>query len=240
MTDIYPVKSLRTLALLWVAVLLVFHDYPSIDINVTRLFFDASACGSNIIQSGCGTFPLAHLYFFSALRTVLFYLPALLAVLLAVSIFSPDMNRWFDWPEASRRNRIILLGVWIVDVGIIVNALLKQFSGRPRPEDSLIFGGQLPFVPAGDLSGACTGNCSFISGEAASAGWILCLVALLPPPWRQRLFVPMLALSLGTALLRVAFGRHYLSDALLAWLSALCIFALAATVFGWRKRKINT
>jgi len=240
MTDIYPVKSLRTLAFLWVAVLSVFHDYPSFDINFTRLFFDTSTCGDNSVQSGCGTFPLANMYFFAALRTVLFYLPALLAAVLAASIVSPEFNRWFDWPEASRRNRTILLGVWIVDVGIIVNAILKQFSGRPRPEDSVIFGGHLAFVPAGDLTGACTGNCSFISGEAASAGWILCLVALLPPLWQRRLFLPMLVLSLGTALLRVAFGRHFLSDALLAWLSALCIFALAATAFGWRKAKIGT
>jgi lipid A 4'-phosphatase len=240
MTEIYPIKPLRLLCVLWLATLFIFHDFPSLDIRISALFFASSACSSESAQAVCGLFPVATSPFFETVRKVLFYLPALLAIFILASLLIPNLDARFTWPEGSRRNRKIMLAVWIVDVGLIVNGLLKAYSGRPRPGDTLLFGGALPFVPAGDFSGTCTSNCSFISGEAASAGWIFCLLALLPAPWRRKLFVPVTIISAFTALLRVAFGRHFFSDALLGWLSAVCIFALAAVAFGWRTEEIAT
>ena len=71
------------------------------------------------------------------------------------------------------RGVILAVAAYLVSTILLVNGLLKAYSGRPRPVDATLFGGDLGFVPAGDFSGACMANCSFVSGEAAAAGWLL-------------------------------------------------------------------
>lgn len=238
MTTIRPVKTLAVLTLSWFLLLGVFYAFPDIDKSVSRYFFTSAACTATSGSAHCGFFPLSSVAWLENLRMVLFYLPVVLVIMLLASLLVPAWSKRISRPEACPRNRVLLLGVWLLDTGLVVNMLLKAFSGRPRPSDSTIFGGALHFVPAGDFSGACTSNCSFISGEAASAGWIFCLLLLLPARWRKIMFIPTLALSVGTACLRVAFGRHYFSDALLAWLSAFVVLALLASVFGWQQNDV--
>lgn len=237
MTDKRPFWPFWTLAAIWFALLLLFWTWPAIDISVSRSFFAEHACAAGETANACGSFPLAGIGSLNALRMVLYYLPVAAGIALIASILVPALDRQFTWPEACRRNRLIALAVWIIDSGLIVNFLLKGHSGRPRPDMTLLFGGSMPFVPAGDFSGACTSNCSFISGEAASAGWLFCLLALAAPQIRTKLFAPVLLISIGTAVMRVLFGRHFLSDAVLAWLSAPVIFALAVALTGWQSRK---
>ena len=83
----------------------------------------------------------------------------------------------------------------------------------------------MDFVRAGSFAGKCVSNCSFISGEAASAGWLLCLLIFIPQPARTGLFLPILAISLLTPVMRLAFGGHFLSDIVLGWLLAVVVFA---------------
>lgn len=232
-----PFRSFWILTACWFAILLFFRLFPSVDIGFSRLFYSTSACPPGGLVGQCGMFPLGEIPFFVFIRTVLYYLPVLAVIALIASLVVPALNRRLDWPEISSRNRLIAIGAWILDAGLIVNVLLKAYSGRPRPADTSLFSGQLPFVPAGSFSGACTSNCSFISGEAASAGWLFCLLALLPPQARRWVFWPVLTISVVTALLRVFFGRHFLSDALLAWLSAIIVFELLAAAFRWNERK---
>ncbi len=231
-----PFRSFWILTAGWLVILLFFRLFPSVDIGFSRLFYTTSACAQGGAAGQCGMFALGEIPVFALIRTVLYYLPVVAAIALVASLVVPALDRRLDWPEISRRNRLVALGAWIIDAGLIVNMLLKAYSGRPRPADTSLFSGQLPFVPAGSFSGACTSNCSFISGEAASAGWLFCLLALLPPHARRWIFWPVLAISVVTALLRVFFGRHFLSDAILAWLSAVIVFELLAAIFGWNER----
>lgn len=116
-----------------------------------------------------------------------------------------------------------------VGPGLLVNRLLKEFWGRPRPLQTDIFGGDWPFMPAWVPGGACPGDCSFVSNEAASSLWLVSLAFVVPA--RERL--PVAAMTLAWALVmsvnRIAFGAHYLSDMLIAW--AITAAVLAA---GWR------
>ncbi|MET3613086.1 membrane-associated phospholipid phosphatase [Rhizobium aquaticum] len=234
-----PFRSFWILAGCWVALLLFFCLFPAADIGFSRLFYSTTACAPGGVAGQCGIFALGEIPLFAFIRTVLLYLPVVAAIALAASLLVPAIDRRLDWPEISRRNRLLALGAWIIDTGLVVNLILKAYSGRPRPADTSIFSGSLPFVPAGDFSGACTSNCSFISGEAASAGWLFCLLALIPPHARRFVFWPVLTLSIVTALLRVFFGRHFLSDAVLAWLSAIIVFELLAAFFGWNERNAS-
>ncbi|HWU62554.1 MAG TPA: phosphatase PAP2 family protein [Ensifer sp.] len=232
----HPFRSFWILTASWFAILLFFWLFPSVDIGFSRLFYTTSACLPGATGS-CGMFALGEIPVFVLIRVILYYMPVVAAIALVASLIVPALDRRLDWPEISRRNRLIALGAWIIDAGLIVNVLLKAYSGRPRPADTSIFSGQLPFVPAGSFSGACTANCSFISGEAASAGWLFCLLALMPPHARRWMLPPVLTVSILTALLRVFFGRHFLSDAVLAWLSAIIVFELLAAFFGWNERE---
>ena len=124
-----------------------------------------------------------------------------------------------------------LLAIWgtlLITVGLIANVILKNGFGRPRPEDSDVFGGTLPYMPAWTPGGACSDNCSFVSGDVAFA-FIGIAFALWLPPGRGRLaaLVATVALGLFVGAMRMLTGNHFPSDvlfaALLTSLSALVL-----------------
>jgi membrane-associated phospholipid phosphatase len=110
----------------------------------------------------------------------------------------------------------------------VVNVLLKDHWGRPRPRATDLFGGVSPFVPAGEISHYCASNCSFVSGEAAGVFMLPLLALLALPSFRKPLFWLLTAFAALAALLRVAFGAHWLSDAMLGGLSTWVVFAVLA------------
>jgi membrane-associated PAP2 superfamily phosphatase len=128
----------------------------------------------------------------------------------------------------SRRAR--LLGIFIllcvaVGPGLIINGILKDHWGRPRPRQIVEFGGRLEYVPP--LLPASTHGKSFPCGHCSvgylyAAGW-----------WAWRRSHPLRAagsLAAGTALGtllgfgRMAAGGHFLSD--VAW-SGLISYGVA-------------
>ena len=112
--------------------------------------------------------------------------------------------------------------------GVVVNLFLKEVSGRPRPRDTVLFGGDLPFVPAGTFSDHCLSNCSFVSGEAAASFWLVGLACLLPPAVRPGGTLVLCAVAAVGASMRVMFGAHYLSDALLGGIISLLFISIVA------------
>ncbi|MCM2292064.1 phosphatase PAP2 family protein [Allorhizobium sp. BGMRC 0089] len=214
------------LSILWIALLKLFYLHPQIDLAVAGWFFDRVTCSS---ASGkvCGLFFLADQPLLGVLRKILFYLPHLAAVIL-IGVWVVKAHH--PHPSARERQMIGTIKLALLSLllgpGLLVNGALKEWSGRPRPYQTDLFGGHDAFVAAGDFSGSCGHNCSFISGEAAGAGWLICLVPLLPVRWRRWVGPPLIALALLTPLLRVAFGGHYLSDAVLGFLSSPLVFAL--------------
>lgn len=119
---------------------------------------------------------------------------------------------------------VSLLGL-LIGPGLLVNTLLKNEWGRPRPNEILPFGGEAPYVPVWQISRWCDDNCSFTSGEGASSAWIVGSVALLPEPWRARLLVPAVIYGAALSINRMAFGGHFLSDVLLSWSMVLAVMA---------------
>jgi membrane-associated phospholipid phosphatase len=117
------------------------------------------------------------------------------------------------------------LGTLAAGPWLLVNEGLKEHSGRPRPGHVAQFGGKAEFRPFGRFDGSCATNCSFVSGEAAAAAWTLAPALLAPPPWRAAAVAASLVFTLATSALRMAFGGHFLSDALFAalfvWLIVL-------------------
>jgi hypothetical protein len=65
------------------------------------------------------------------------------------------------------------------------------------------------FRPWWDPRGACPMNCSFFSGEAATAFWTYAPAALTPPQWRPLAYVGATLFGLATGGLRIAYGGHF-------------------------------
>ncbi|WP_371074052.1 MULTISPECIES: phosphatase PAP2 family protein [unclassified Sinorhizobium] len=207
----------------WWALLAIFNTWPQIDIATAHLFFAATACTDEAKQI-CGSFPYSDEHLLRIIRRVFFQLPYVTAIVLLVMLFACYQQHGATFDAARVRKLKVALGTFVIGPGLLINGILKAFSGRPRPYETDLFGGPLPFVDAGSFAGKCIGNCSFISGEAASAGWLFCLIFLIPQPARSALALPIAAISFLMTALRVAFGGHYLSDVTLGWLSTLVIF----------------
>ena len=83
-------------------------------------------------------------------------------------------------------------------------------------------------------------NCSFVSGEAAAAGWMLCLALWIQGQFRKALIAALVTVSVVASLLRVVMGAHFLSDVMLGWLiGAASLPALVALSFVLPRRHIR-
>ena len=217
---------------IWFLILAFFHFFPQIDIAATRIFFQETECPKPApAGENCGFFPISTDPFFIVLRKILFYVPAAAAlVLLGMLIFTVIKNG--DESYRGRPAQQYSLSLLTLALGpyVLVNLIFKMFSGRPRPNDTDLFGGTHIFMPAGEFGGECPKNCSFVSGEAAGAGWVICLLPLIPKKLQPFLIPPAIAICIVTPALRVFFGGHYLSDVILGWLSSIVLYAAVFSV----------
>jgi lipid A 4'-phosphatase len=219
-SDIRPEKDaifLVRCVLAWLVVLVIFRNLPSVDLGLTTLF-----CRNAATQAGllCEGFAARENEVAAAFRRFFYWIPILAPFALLANIAWSGLRG--GWADRDRlRTKAILIGGFLLGPVLIVNGLLKTFSGRPRPHETIDFGGMLPFSAAGDFSGACMANCSFVSGEAASSGWLICLLPLLNGRFRTVLAALIIDISIATLLLRVAMGGHYPSDVALGWIIGL-------------------
>ena len=156
-----------------------------------------------------------------------------LAGLLIAAITILILRRWSPrsgaigriGPGLGRNCAFLLVGL-AVGPGLVVNTVLKNGWGRARPVQTDLFGGEAAFSGVWRISDACRDNCSFVSGEASSATWMVCAVLLLSPArWRIPAVSAACVYGVALSLNRVAFGGHYLSDVLLSWAITALVLA---------------
>ncbi len=133
------------------------------------------------------------------------------------------------WLGPGRRIPARLWGFWCgamaLGPGIAVNAAIKPFWGRARPADTTLFGGHDTFTPALLPTDQCSWGCSFVSGEAAGAAGLAIVVGvliwpMLAPRSRGIMLAGLGAFVVLVSGLRIAMGRHFLSDVVFGWLVA--------------------
>ncbi|MBO9427305.1 MULTISPECIES: phosphatase PAP2 family protein [Stappiaceae] len=120
-------------------------------------------------------------------------------------------------PIVPLRKPVFLISTLILGPGILVNSILKDNWGRPRPRSIEEFGGELPFQPVWKMTDYCERNCSFTSGEGAAGIWLVTMAFLVPASWRKAVLAFVLPLCLILSINRVAFGGHFFSDTMLSW-----------------------
>jgi lipid A 4'-phosphatase len=208
---------------------LVFGIYPELDLRLAALFYD----------SATKTFPLKLNTLAAFARDGAMWiawgiaLPAIVA--LGIKLARPDRPLLI-----SGRAIVFLLSTLILAAGVLTNLTFKSHWGRPRPVVVTQFNGDLPFVPWWDPRGACGRNCSFFSGEGATAFWTYAPAALTPPAWRPLAFAGATLFGVITSALRMAFGGHFFTDVAAAGLVTFLVIWLAhGTIYRWPSTRIT-
>jgi membrane-associated PAP2 superfamily phosphatase len=208
---------------------LVFGLYPELDLKLAALFYDPST----------RSFPLKLDAFAALARDAAMWVawalaaPAIAA--LVVKMIRPDRPLL-----VSGRAIIFLLATLLLSAGVLTNLTFKSYWGRPRPVVVMQFGGDQAFVPWWDPRGSCDRNCSFFSGEGATAFWTLAPAALSPPQWRPLAYAAATLFGLTTSVLRMAFGGHFFTDVAIAGLvTFLVIWVAFALLYRWPRTRLS-
>jgi lipid A 4'-phosphatase len=192
----------------------VFIVFPGVDTWFSDLFYRAK-----------GGFWLRRndaLGLFRATNDVL--IAAVVAVLIAsvvVKLMRPDR------PSPVPPNIVVfLLSTLVLGPLLLVNVVLKNTWGRPRPVQVDAFGGDAPYVEVWRITEWCDTNCSFVSGEASSAIWLVAVALVLPKSVRGPATAVAIVYALLLSLNRIAFGGHFLSDVLISFGLTLLLIAV--------------
>ncbi|MGH6754004.1 MAG: phosphatase PAP2 family protein [Bradyrhizobium sp.] len=205
---------------------LLFGIFPELDLKLAALFYDPATALFPLKQSWLAAFARdAAMWIAWALA-----LPALAAIV--VKLVRPDRPMFIP-----ARPAVFLLLTILLSAVVLTNLTFKSHWGRPRPVVVTEFNGPWAFVPWWDPRGACGRNCSFFSGEGATAFWTYAPAALTPPAWRPLAYAVATLFGITTSVLRMAFGGHFFTDVAAAGLVSFLVIWLA---HGWLYRWPST
>ncbi len=183
------------------------------DLNLTRFAFSEKAFSSHAFYQ--------FFYDWGELPAITLSIGALLVVI--AGVFSAKFRGW-------RKEALYLFLTFAIGGGLITNAVLKEYWGRPRPKQVTEFGGTHEFRPYYSPNFQRTEPLkSFPCGHCTTGFYFFSLVFLgrrLNKRWLTILGW-VLAFGLGFALSasRIFQGGHFLSDTLIGavimWYSAL-------------------
>lgn len=220
--QIIPLWQLPLIILLLAVASTLLFWFTDIDIRFTTLFYAPPPAFDPWPQE------------FNQLWQLSFYSAAFLAAFLAIGAITTLIiaQHNFLW----RSYAIYILLNLAIGPGLLINLIMKDHWGRPRPYQIENFGGTSPYLPPLAI-GTKSQHKSFPSGHA-SIGFSLCMFWLL---WRKRYphrakFALILSIVLGLfmGLGRIATGAHFLSDVLwsgfisffIAWILYFCILRI--------------
>ena len=205
---------------------LLFGIFPELDLKLAALFYDPAT----------HSFPLKQSWIAAIARDAAMWiawalaLPSLAAIV--VKLVRPDLPMFIR-----ARTAVFLLSTILLSAVVLTNLTFKSYWGRPRPVVVTQFNGPQEFVPYWDPRGTCGRNCSFFSGEGATAFWAYAPAALTPPAWRPLAYVAATLFGITTSVLRMAFGGHFFTDVAAAGLVSFLVIWLA---HGWLYRWPST
>jgi len=201
-------------AALVVAVSVLFLAFPGIDLWASGAFF---APGRGFFLRFSGVL----VGFRNSADVLVAAAAVLLLASVAVKLARPER------PSPIAPNLVLfLLSSLVLGPGLLVNLILKDHWGRPRPIMIAPLGGGSPYVPVWEISDFCSRNCSFVAGEASAAVWLVGVALILPRRWRLPGAIVASVYAVLIGLNRIAFGGHFLSDVLLSFGLTLLVMAI--------------
>ena len=208
---------------------LLFGIYPELDLKLAALFYDPAT----------GSFPLKLNGTAELARNVAMWISWALAVPSIAALVIKLI-----WPERrlmmSGRAIAFLLLTLLLSAGVLTNLSFKSYWGRPRPVVVTQFHGDKEFVAWWDPRGTCAKNCSFFSGEGATAFWTIAPAALTPPVLRPVAYAAAVLFGITTSVLRMAFGGHFFTDVATAGLVTFLVIWLAhGYIYRWSRTRLT-
>jgi lipid A 4'-phosphatase len=203
----------------------LFIAFPQIDLAASGLFYQGD--GKWLLSRDSAWLVLPY-----------WGLPRLGQALLVALIALLLLSFWQRFPKLKARRAAIgfLLVGGLLGPVLLVDATLKEHSGRTRPVNTVNFGGSKQFTPAFIPADQCQKNCSFVSGHVATASFILAFGWLGAPAVRRRWLLASIAFGGVFALVRMVPGGHFLSDTIFAWFATYFSLWLTEWLFrrfGW-------
>lgn len=196
---------------LWLASLLplvvalaatVTMEVTGAELDWCRQFFGGSYLSWPLLNG-------AHAYWVDRLTVLPGYALGIsgLAMILGSLVFRP----WRTWRNAG----LFLVLVLALGPGLAVNGILKPNWGRPRPEETQVFGGPEAYYPPWDVHWGGHGK-SFPSGHASMAFYVgapafLCLTRR---RWAWTWGVLGVGYGVAVGLTRIVQGQHFPTDVL--------------------------
>lgn len=211
--DLSPIaRALTVTGWLIVGVSFIFTLFPTIDLTVSNWFAKDGnfILGDNVL--------LRSLRDYSRLLTTVIIWSMVLLTALCIAC---SRRLW----RCAAHKPLFVLSSFFAGPVVVVEAL-KFAIGRARPRHLVDFGGSADFTPVWQFAAACSHNCSFPSGEAAGAAAALSLLVFVSPRYRALTASMVTPVLIFVAMNRVAFGAHFLSDVVLAWLITVFIMLL--------------
>jgi len=157
-------------------------------------------------------------------------LPAILTASTAFALL--PVSRWVNPLRKWRRACVFLVLVMLAGPFLLVNVVLKDNWGRPRPKQIEQFGGEAGYLPfwQPDFSLQGEERKSFPSGHASMGFYFLALIFIGAEKKKRTIVITGILLTaffgLVLSLTRIAMGGHFFSDvlssALLMWY--VCLF----------------
>ena len=192
--------------------------WPTLDLAASKFFY---APGQGFKLSGSNASELFRASVWDL--SILVFLVTLLGTAMAAS-----KRRLWRVPSGLW---IYLFSLYLLGPLVLVNGILKAYWGRARPAAIVEFGGAHQFTPFWLPADQCLENCSFVSGEVAAVFALSLALLMLTGKATQSLRGPLrqicqaLAFALPPLVIlqRLAAGRHFLSDEVLAGLIVLLL-----------------
>lgn len=211
-----------------------FSIFSQTDVSVSHLFFDEAA-GFIFHDSGFASF-LRNV--FRAIFVLTFLFTCLGMGFLLMVLGKNGAKYAPKW--------VFVFLCLTIGPGLVANVIIKGNWGRARPVQIEEFNGNKKFTPPLFRANQCEGmNCSFVSGEASSIFAIFFTLAMITSGLlRERLFQLGLVAGFSAGMVRVAQGKHFLSDIIFAgifmWLTVLLVWWMTFIVWPNRHSILET
>jgi membrane-associated PAP2 superfamily phosphatase len=206
---------------------IVFALYPQLDVTLSSYFY-AGGLRWHVLDWPSGI-----------VRDIASWIIALVAapafIALAVKWVLP--RRPLLMPG---RAMVLMISTLALGPGLVVNMVLKDNWGRPRPQFLTEFGGPAPLLPWWDPRGKCDKNCSFVAGEPSGAFWTMAPAAVAPPQWRAAAYGAAIVFGAAVGVLRMSAGGHFFTDVVFSGVVVfLVIWLVHGLLYRWRATRLT-
>lgn len=198
----------------------ILSEWLQLDLKVSALFFKPDVAGGQWLGEESAVVS----FFYHAV-------PLLVAAVLIGTLLTLALCAKKGCQRNVSATAALLALSMVIGAGLIVNSLLKEHWGRPRPKQTIEFAGSQPYQPP--LLIAAGNGHSFPSGHVAASFSLLALLPFYAGSARSRrlLATSVMLFGLMVGYSRIAAGGHYLTDVL--WAAGIMwgVAELLAAVF---------